>query len=74
MKINTEWHIYNPADPQKHPESIALVEIELEDGGTLNVIYSDGGAIFSRASGARILGEIKRWRYTGEMPKQSPGK
>jgi len=73
MNITEEWRIYDPTDPRTHPEGIALVALEYEDGRVQHGQYSrDTGWFTSTRVGIPVTvppdSPIKRWRYLSKTP------
>lgn len=72
MNTANEWRIFNPSDPQTHPSLMALIDIKFHDGNLLNIVYLAGAGLFSKASGAKIIGTIERWRYSSAPDAVTP--
>jgi hypothetical protein len=71
MNITEEWRIFDPTDPRTHPEGVARVEFEFEDGCILPGQYSrDTGfsGVGTSPVNTTMKPTVKRWRYTSNTP------
>lgn len=68
MKIQDEWRMFDPTDARTHPEGIADVEMEFEDGRKIEGFYSRELGIFTDLSGGPRDKKPRRWRYLEAAP------
>jgi hypothetical protein len=68
MNITEEWRIFDPTDQRTHPEGIARVVFEFDDGRVLAGRYSRDVGWFTSVGATPVNTTVKRWRYTSNTP------
>lgn len=55
MNITEEWRVYDPKDPRTHPDGVARVEIEFDDGRVFYGRYSRERDSFTTADTTPVI-------------------